>query len=47
MTTDGRASNAGPERQEEAVRKATADDASRLARTLAQAFYEDPLMRSS
>ncbi len=47
MTTDGgRASNAaGPERQEESVRKATADDASRLARTLAQAFYEDPLMR--
>ena len=45
MTTEGRTSNAGPERRKEAVRKATADDASRLARTLAQAFYEDPLMR--
>ena len=45
MTTEGRASNAGPERRKEAVRKATADDAPRLARALAQAFYEDPLMR--
>lgn len=45
MTTEGRSWNAGPERRKEAVRKATANDASRLARTLAQVFYEDPLMR--
>ena len=45
MTTKGRASNAGPQRRKEAVRKATVYDAPWLAHTLAQAFYEDPLMR--
>ncbi len=45
MTTESRIPSTATEPRKEAVRKATAEDTSRLARTLALAFYEDPVMR--
>lgn len=45
MTTESRIPSTDTELRKEAVRKATAEDTPRLARALARAFYEDPLMK--
>jgi GNAT superfamily N-acetyltransferase len=45
MTTESRIPSSDTERRKEIVRKATVEDAPRLARVLAQAFYGDPVMK--
>jgi GNAT superfamily N-acetyltransferase len=45
MTSEHRIPKTDTERRMEAVRKATAEDAPRLAQALSRAFYEDPVMQ--
>lgn len=45
MTTESRIPSTDTDHRKEAVRKATAEDATRLAQALARAFYEDPVMQ--
>lgn len=45
MTTESRIPSTDTESRKETVRKAIAEDVLRIARALARAFYEDPIMK--